>query len=537
MVSTKIKRKYYSVKSLDKLQIPAANFIPTKVDPSIIKSNIEMLGVDQRTAHDEILEFVLSRYTKEYDMFLLTGAAGTGKSTCVNTLIHTLFNKAYESECSMKIAVAGMTHAAKDVLSYTSPIELPASEKQERLKYAAGLVKDSWDEDVNDDIKLIKYTTAHSLLNYRQQRTGLGINDVKFVKDKYGTNDITDFDLVIVDEASMNDDMIFKDLYKHRKDVCIVFVGDVNQLPPVNKRGIATVFKAKAQQAYKIKLCNLNQIFRQAANSPIIQVSQEILNTRNIATSNVKDKENAVIWVNPNTLDKKSITLDWIAKQYDSDYPKKFKVLAYTNKTVNAYNNAIRQRIFNNPRDLEPNEYVNLIGAYQIWIKDFKYKPVYYNRQQLKIVSYTEELVTSKQVDFLIKPIPYLKAKVLDSRGNTGVVPLLCDLCENSLVDNINSVIWNLERYKADDPKNKQQRYYWYVNLQRLYNLIVPFHFSYAGTTHTAQGDSYTSIFIDWDDLETCRYMDSKSYKSLLYTCITRARNSAVISPISLVNA
>ncbi len=70
------------------------------------------------------------------------------------------------------------------------------------------------------------------------------------------------YDLIVVDEASMVDESIWQDLLGY--DVPILAVGDHGQLPPVNSR-------FNLMQEPQIKL---ERIFRQAEDSPIIEVAR-----------------------------------------------------------------------------------------------------------------------------------------------------------------------------------------------------------------------------------------------------------------------
>ncbi len=96
---------------------------------------------------------------------------------------------------------------------------------------------------------------------------------------KFGRNDqnILPFDFIIVDEASMIDVFLASGLLKALgHQCCIVFLGDVDQLPPVGPGNFLTDLINSGQ----IKTIRLNNIFRQASGSSIV-LSAHAINSGN----------------------------------------------------------------------------------------------------------------------------------------------------------------------------------------------------------------------------------------------------------------
>lgn len=107
--------------------------------------------------------------------------------------------------------------------------------------------------------------TLHRLLEY----------DPTVGKFKRNEENILPFDFIIVDEASMIDVFLANGLLKalsHK--CCIVFLGDVDQLPPVGPGNFLTDLINSDQ----IKTIRLNNIFRQAAGSSIVLSAHAINN-------------------------------------------------------------------------------------------------------------------------------------------------------------------------------------------------------------------------------------------------------------------
>ncbi len=154
----------------------------------------------------------------------LGGYAGTGKTTLIAYLRKAL--REYDDEA--KVAFCAYTGKAARVL-------------QERLK----------DQKVprrNDTV-----STIHSLIyTTAEPETG---------SPKWILKDAIDRDLIIVDEASMVDELIWKDLLSF--NVPILAVGDHGQLPPVGSS-----FNLMSDPDIR-----LDRIFRQAEGSAIIDVA------------------------------------------------------------------------------------------------------------------------------------------------------------------------------------------------------------------------------------------------------------------------
>ncbi len=163
--------------------------------------------------------------TKSAPYLTLGGYAGTGKTT----LMAYLRLKLREFDPEARVAFCAYTGKAARVL-------------QERLR------------DQKVPRKQDSVSTIHSLI-YTTSDTPGAANPVWERKESL------DRDLIIVDEASMVDEAIWKDLLSF--GVPILAVGDHGQLPPVGSS-----FNLMAEPNLR-----LERIFRQAEDSPIIEVA------------------------------------------------------------------------------------------------------------------------------------------------------------------------------------------------------------------------------------------------------------------------
>jgi exodeoxyribonuclease-5 len=184
------------------------------------------LSPDQNKTIQTLMSFCESKNKKE-DFITLGGYAGTGKTT----LISELRKKLNDLDPKLKVGFCAFTGKAVQVL-------------KNKLVQNGAIFK-------KDDI-----STIHSLI-YRtiEDDRGAVLGWIKKEEDEI------DYDLIIVDEASMVDQKIWDDLRYY--GVPIIAVGDHGQLPP-----ISGTFNLMANPLLK-----LENIHRQAKNNPIIQVS------------------------------------------------------------------------------------------------------------------------------------------------------------------------------------------------------------------------------------------------------------------------
>lgn len=148
---------------------------------------------DQKKAIKKVYKFLY----KEGNMFLIKGLAGTGKTFLISELVkhvnkHNLVNK---------IALTAPTNKAVKVL------------------------REKFDKSVGE----IEFITVHKLLQYKSSYNNDG--DITFVNS--GKKAKLEYDIIIIDECSMLDKHIVKDIGSYCKK--FIFIGDPAQLPPVNE--------------------------------------------------------------------------------------------------------------------------------------------------------------------------------------------------------------------------------------------------------------------------------------------------------------
>lgn len=189
--------------------------------------NVE-LNEDQTRAREQIEASIVMRR-----MHLLTGGAGTGKTTLVQAIA------AAHAEKGRKVRLAAPTHKAAAVLS--------------RKLVAAGVD--------------IPCGTIHSLLSLRPKAQG---DRQVFVRSNHARPILED--LIFVDECSMLDASLMQHIDRYLDGKAVVLVGDQAQIPPVGE--------AESRSFDVMPASRLDTITRQAEGNPIITVASVIRGTQ-----------------------------------------------------------------------------------------------------------------------------------------------------------------------------------------------------------------------------------------------------------------
>lgn len=230
----------------------------------------------------------LKAYDKDKQPAYLTlgGYAGTGKTTLIASLRQVLATNRPE----MRLAFAAFTGKAAQVL-------------KKRLREQKTLNR-------GDSV-----STLHSLIYYSDSKPG----DIPSWRKKSEIK----YDLIIIDEASMVSEDLWRDLLSF--GVPILAVGDHGQLPPINSE-----FSLMAEPQLR-----LEQIWRQAVDSPIIKLATSARTTGRIDIGTYSPYVLKLDRANPETGDK----IEEILRSHNADT----LVLCGYNHTRQKLNNHVRE--------------------------------------------------------------------------------------------------------------------------------------------------------------------------------------------------
>ena len=419
--------------------------------------------------------------------FNLYGAAGTGKTTVVKEILKILPGR---------VCVAAPTHKAKDVIA--------------EMTNKPGL-------------------TLHSLLGLRPN---VNIESYNPNNPQYATmaeEKITSFDIIIIDECSMVNRALTRELlkkasqYKRR----IIFVGDAYQLPPIGE---------VKSNTFSVKhTAGLFEVVRQKEGSPnqqlLLDARIDIDKKSNILEEKFKlpmrdvnineegNEQGVIVTADNNEFYQKLIS---IYNQPEAKQNMNFvKTIAYTNHAVEALNKYIKSRI--NPHEEVISEGDYLLGYDTVM--DNSDKIIVQNSTDYYIhnLYYTEEKIMSKMYRFF--------NVVVNPAGKTIKI-----LHPDSYAD-FHEII---QVFYSNAITNRAWRPY-YKYLKNFVLLKDFFHetmvdkygrpekvakknidLGYAITTHKSQGSTYDNVAIIYSNFAKCLKPQEK--KQLTYVALSRTR-------------
>lgn len=428
--------------------------------------------------------------------FVFTGLAGTGKTTVVGRLIDRLVkDHGFNPE---KIAVVAYTGKAASVLNkklgpdspvrastihrllYTMPIDAMATIGKEVDKLEARMVRLAPGAELN---KLKK--EREELLNKMQaaKRSGL-----KFVS-RDPSEVAEERSLIIVDEASMVDDEIAEDMAA----TClpVIYVGDPNQLPPVNKDFGVSLRKPDAK---------LTTIMRQAGDSGVVVLAHDILRAKGMPRSVASDLPGV-------SLDRNTNPLRFIP---DAEHIPQF--VCYYNNTRHHINRAVRKHV------LQYEDYLPRVGESVMLDANIHERRLL--RGDILTVKAIELEAQDDDIGGIMSAInqasanPYRATAILEDAWGT----------EHPMTLALNDLMLSMRHELALDPYDKENS----RRLSRIAFEAIPVMFPYAITAYKAQGSEWERVIVINEKMKGNNA--SSVYVPFLYTAVTRARDEVVVA-------
>jgi exodeoxyribonuclease V len=416
-------------------------------------------------------------------IFLMTGYAGTGKTSVISSVVRTLDLLRMRS-----VLLAPTGRAAKVLSSYTSRQAFTIHKKIYRQKSSKdGMGSFSLDRNLHRDTFFI-------------------VDEASMVANSSGESSIFGSGRVL-------DDLI--EYVYSGIDCKLIIVGDTAQLPPIGSV-VSPALDPSSLGSYGFGLitCELKQVVRQSETSGVLmnatrvrlQVSESDLVHPSIDCINYKD----IVRITGEEL------IDEISTSYGKCGMEGTIIVVNSNKQANRYNQGIRNKIFFREEEISTGDMVMVVknnyfiigeeedGAGFIANGDIaevrrirKYEERYgfhFADMVLKFPDYDLEVETKVMLDVL-----HLDTPALPAEKNR-------ELFQNVLEDYIN-LKTRRKQYEA-------------VRNDPFFNALQ-IKFAYAVTCHKAQGGQWERVFIDQGMFN--RNEISLDYLRWFYTALTRS--------------
>ncbi len=315
---------------------------------------------------------------------------------------------------------------------------------------------------------------------------------------------------IIIDEASMINEENYKILNDIAKEhrLKIIYVGDEAQLAPVNEDKISKVFRNGEG-----KVIRLTQVER-TDNNAILKEATAIRNGEPLSkVSSFNSKGEGVAYISPQHQDAINEVIDKYVKGLKQN-PNYFRILAYTNKAVTAYNNQVRELLGYDspiPHVGEP------MTGYANWGYEWRTKSYrFINSESYKVTQVGRPTTVQTRLDngtpVVMQAVPIT---LEDSLGNIDTFNFM-DIKNNAqnrqsamILANEKKRLWN-EARRAYGREAKAAVYakinaidsFLFVNdniEDNSHNLLQAktIDFGYALTIHKSQGSTFTHVLMN----------------------------------------
>lgn len=315
---------------------------------------------------------------------------------------------------------------------------------------------------------------------------------------------------IIIDEASMINEENYKILNDIAKEhrLKIIYVGDEAQLAPVNEDKISKVFRNGEG-----KVIRLTQVERTDDNA-ILKEATAIRNGEPLSkVSSFNSKGEGVAYISPQHQEAINEVIDKYVKGLKQN-PNYFRILAYTNKAVTAYNNQVRELLGYDspiPHVGEP------MTGYANWGYEWRTKSYrFINSESYKVTQVGRPTTVQTRLDNGTPVVMQAVSITLeDSLGNIDTFNFM-DIKNNAqnrqsamILANEKKRLWN-EARRAYGREAKAAVYakinaidsFLFVNdniEDNSHNLLQAktIDFGYALTIHKSQGSTFTHVLMD----------------------------------------
>ena len=438
---------------------------------------------EQRNLLRELAAFCLM--SERFELFLLKGFAGTGKTTVISTVVNSLGRVGLKS-----VLLAPTGRAAKVMGRYSNRI---AHTIHRKIYFAT--------RDPDGSVRLALQKNKH-------ENT-----------------------IFIVDEASMIPDgepglrmtgtrSLLEDLLRYvytGKNCKLVLVGDTAQLPPV-KLELSPALDPDVfadRFGMKVRGFELVEVMRQHEGSGILFNATQV--RRQIAERRMGETVFKLSFPDVFRLQDPYDTQDAIHEAY-SEGDQSTVFIVRSNKRANLYNQQIRTSVLGLDSEIAAGDLVMVVKNNYFWLEDSQHVGFIANGdicELLEIFRHTEVHgfrfveVKMRLVDYEDQP-PFETVILLDTLHSETA----------SLSQEENSRLYHSVAQDYAHERNREKRMA-AIKQDKYFNALQV-KFAYALTCHKTQGGQWPNVFVEQPFLPEG---EDISYLRWLYTALTRAQN------------
>lgn len=419
-------------------------------------------------------EFINHKY-KNY--LLITGSAGSGKTTTISNFF--LQQKLYTLN---EVIILTPTHKAKHIIR----------------------------KKTNNKFECL---TIHKFLGYSRKVDENG--KISFIIKV--NPDVENVKVVIIDECSMVNKFNFEKLRTkiNKMNIKAIFMGDPNQLPPINEN-LSETFEIPNKFHLDKSLRNKGKILN-ICNHMLSRLNKKNIKLKKFDKKIRKEGEIEEVKLYQNSID----YIKDIVKNKDLDY----KVLCWTNAQCNKMNRIIRNNIYgyeckkfcNNEKLLVKNYFIN------------QEKIIFTTNEEFIVKKVSEKEIRTSDFDFIPKKYQ------LDIEGGIKIFELqLLDTVLYVVKEEYREIIENiLQNIKKDAQYSKSiKNITEAISLWELYyrvrEIFLPnIEYNYAITIHRSQGSEWDLVYVELRDIMKNRKIIERN--KLIYTAFSRCMNKLII--------
>lgn len=416
------------------------------------------LNQGQREAADKFFDFLMS--TDPF--FVVSGPAGTGKTFLMNYLSNKGL-QTYHDACTL-IGIKP---------EYTETHFTATTNK------AAEVLEESIGKPVQ---------TIHSFLCLKvQENWKTGKTDITRTANWRVRRNL----VLFIDECSMIDSGLFKELLESFVSCKIVFVGDHAQMAPVGE-DLSPIYQSVSMNNFTC----LFEPVRNAGQPALMALCDQLRETVETGVFRPMRPVPGVI----DYLDNNQMPQELTAVFTDPNPPA--RVLCYTNSRTMEYNGFIRSEVRGLPPEISVGDTMVVASTYQQGSLNL---PV---EREVTVTQVSDVLEDHNWAEVLGNHPIYYRLVSFSQYPSQNGEPYIRVALDRPLVD------------QAIKAYGKRKDFSSYFNLKGMY---LDLRDKAACTVYKSQGSSYDTVFIDLGNIGTS--YDAKQVARMLYVAVSRARH------------